>query len=199
MQNANSGKKSTGRLLKAAIGVISIIVIVVLTAAVFQKQIFTFVATRIIQQRILSQTHKKADGLYAGLAGTGAPFSDINRVGPCIVVEAGNNLYIIDAGPGSARNIGLMGFNIGKVEAILLTHFHSDHIADLGEMMLQRWAAGSNTKPVDVIGPEGVETVVAGFNNAYSLDAVYRVAFHGAATVPPSGAGWQGQAVCLIL
>jgi ribonuclease Z len=55
--------------------------------------------------------------------------------------------------------------------------------------MLQRWAGGSNAKPVDVIGPEGVETVVEGFNHAYSLDARYRVAFHGAATVPPSGAG----------
>jgi ribonuclease Z len=97
MENANSGKKPTGRLLKAAIWVVSIIVIVVLTAAVFQKQIFIFVATKIIQQRLLSQTHKKDDGLYAGLAGTGAPFPDINRVGPCIVVEAGSQLYIIDA------------------------------------------------------------------------------------------------------
>lgn len=193
MKNVNSSKKPTGILLKAAMGVISIIIIVVLAAVAFQKQIFTFAATKIIQQRLLSQTHKKADGLYAGLAGTGAPFPDINRVGPCIVVEAGNNLYIIDAGQGSARNIGLMGFNIGKVDAILLTHFHSDHIADLGEMMIQHWAAGSNVKPVDVIGPKGVETVVAGFNHAYSLDAGYRVAFHGAATVPPSGAGGRAR------
>ena len=178
-----------GPIFKAAIWIVSVIVIIVLTAAVFQKQILTAVATKIIQQRLLSQAQKKDDGLYAGLAGTGAPFPDINRVGPCIVIEAGNHLYIIDAGPGSARNIGLMGFDIGKVDAILLTHFHSDHIADLGEMMLQRWAGGSNAKPVDVIGPKGVETVVAGFNHAYSLDAKYRVAFHGAATVPPSGAG----------
>ncbi|HNZ10411.1 MAG TPA: MBL fold metallo-hydrolase [Smithellaceae bacterium] len=182
-----------GRLPKVAIWVVSIIVVVVLAAFVFQKQIFTFMATKIIQQRLLSQTYKKDDGLYAGLAGTGAPFADINRVGPCIVVEAGNNLYIIDGGPGSARNIGLMGFDIGKVNAILLTHFHSDHIADLGEMMLQRWAGGSNAKPVDVIGPKGVETVVEGFNHAYSLDAGYRVAFHGAAAVPPSGAGGRAR------
>jgi ribonuclease Z len=86
-----------------------------------------------------------------------------------------------------------MGFDIGKVDAILLTHFHSDHIADLGEIMLQRWAGGSNVKPVDVIGPKGVETVVAGFNHAYSLDAGYRVAFHGAATVPPSGTGGRAR------
>jgi len=178
-----------GRLLKVTIWGVSVIVIIVLTAAVFQKQIFTAVATKIIQQRFLSQAHMKDDGLYAGLAGTGAPLPDINRVGPCIVVQAGNHLYIIDAGQGSARNIGLMGFDIAKVEAILLTHFHSDHIADLGEMMLQRWAAGSHAKPVDVIGPKGVETVVEGFNRAYRFDAGYRVAHHGAATVPPSGAG----------
>ena len=189
MQDTDSGKKSMGRLLKVAIWVVSVMVVIVLTAAVFQKQILTAVATKMIQERFLHQAHKNDDGLYAVLAGTGAPFPDINRVGPCIVVEAGGRLYIVDAGPGSTRNIGLMGFNIAKVEAILLTHFHSDHIADLGEMMLQRWAGGSNAKPVDVIGPKGVETVVDGFNRAYSLDAGYRVAFHGAATVPPSGAG----------
>jgi ribonuclease Z len=171
-----------GRLLKAAIWVLSIIVVIVLTATVFQKQILTAVATKMIQERFLNQAHKNDDGLYAGLAGTGAPFPDTNRVGPCVVVEAGGRLYIVDAGPGSHRNIGLMGFDIAKVEAILLTHF-------LGEMMLQRWAGGSNAKPVDVIGPKGVETVVEGFNHAYSLDSGYRVAFHGAATVPPSGAG----------
>lgn len=189
MQKLNSGKKPMGLLLKVAIWLVSIIVIVMMTVAVFQKQILTFVATKIIQQRLLSSSHMKGDGLYAGLAGTGAPFPDINRVGPCIAVQAGHHLYIIDAGPGSARNVGLMGFDIGKTEAILLTHFHSDHIADLGEMMLQRWAGGSNAKPVEVFGPKGIETIVAGFNHAYSLDAVYRVAFHGAATVPPSGAG----------
>ena len=189
MQGTNPGKRPGRRLLKAAIWVFAVIVVIALTAAVFQKQILTAVATRMIQERFLRQAHQNADGLYAGLAGTGAPFPDRNRVGPCIVVEAGGRLYIIDAGPGSARNIGLMGFDIAKVDAIFLTHFHSDHIADLGEIMLQRWASGSHSKPVDVIGPEGVETVVEGFNHAYSLDAGYRVAFHGAATVPPSGAG----------
>ena len=74
MQNANSGKKPMGRLLKATIGVISIIVIVVLAGVVFQKQIFTFAATKIIQQRLLSQTHKKADGLYADKREQGHPF-----------------------------------------------------------------------------------------------------------------------------
>jgi len=189
MQSTNPGKKPIGRLLKAAIWLISVIAIIVLTAFVFQKQILTAVATKIIQERFLRQLHKNDDGLFVGLAGTGAPFPDVNRVGPCIVVEAGEHLYIVDAGPGTTRNIGLMGFDIARVEAVFLTHFHSDHIANLGEIMLQRWASGSRAKPVDVIGPQGVESVVEGFNHAYGLDAGYRVAFHGAATVPASGAG----------
>jgi len=189
MQETNSGKKNMGRWRKAAIWLVCIVIVTALTAFVFQDQILSAAATGIIQQRFASQSQKLDDGLYAGLAGSGAPFPDSNRVGPCIVVKAGEHLYVVDAGEGSARNIALMGFQMGKIDAILLTHFHSDHIADLGEIMLQRWAGGSNSKPVDVIGPAGVETVVEGFNRAYSLDARYRIAHHGAATVPPSGAG----------
>jgi ribonuclease Z len=189
MKRTDSARKPMGRLSKAAIWVVSATVILMLAAVVFQKQILTAAATKIIQDRFANQSQKYDDGLYAGLAGSGAPLPDSNRVGPCIAVLAGDHLYIVDAGQGSARNIALMGFQPGKIEAILLTHFHSDHIADLGEIMLQRWLGGSNTKPVDVIGPAGVETVVEGFNRAYSLDAGYRVAHHGGVTVPPSGAG----------
>jgi ribonuclease Z len=129
------------------------------------------------------------DGLYAGLCGTGSPMPDIHRAGPCIAVLAGRHFFIVDAGEGSTTNILLMNLPIGKTDAILLTHFHSDHIADLGEMELQRWMGGSNITPVGVIGPTGVEQVVAGFDAAYQLDEGYRVAHHGAATAPPSGAG----------
>jgi hypothetical protein len=85
--------------------------------------------------------------------------------------------------------MALMGLPIGRIDAILLTHFHSDHIGGLGEMMLVRWASTGNSEPVEVFGPPGVESVVEGFNRAYELDKGYRVAHHGAEIVPPSGAG----------
>ena len=129
------------------------------------------------------------DGLHAFLIGTGSPLPDINRAGPCIAVMAGNKIFVVDAGEAAARNIMLCGINIGKVNALFLTHFHSDHIAGLGEMMLQRWAGGSNSKPLPVFGPTGVEQVVEGFNMAYKLDDGYRVAHHNAQVFPPSGAG----------
>ena len=55
-----------------------------------------------------------------------------------------------------------MGFNPGEIEALFLTHFHSDHIDGLGEVMLQRWAGGSHVDPLPVYGPTGVEEIALG-------------------------------------
>lgn len=129
------------------------------------------------------------DGLHVGLCGAGSPFPDDVRSEPCTLVVAGKHLFVFDAGSSSARNIGKMGFIQGRIEAIFLTHFHSDHIDGLGELMLQRWVSTSNAAPVPIYGPTGVESVVAGFMQAYGLDQQYRVAHHGEATVPSSGFG----------
>lgn len=67
MKNTSSGKKPMGRLLKATIWVVCIIVIFALTAAVFQKQILTAVATKIIQQRFANQSQKYDDGMLFSL------------------------------------------------------------------------------------------------------------------------------------
>jgi len=153
------------------------------------REIMNILIPRIIRSTLAKRNPHFDDGLYAGLCGTGSPLPDINRAGSCIAVLAGEHFFVVDAGEGSTRNVLLMNLPLIKTDAILLTHFHSDHIADLGEMELQRWAGGANKTPVEVIGPTGVEQVVQGFNLAYQLDAGYRVAHHGPDAVPPTGAG----------
>lgn len=129
------------------------------------------------------------DGLNIVLCGAGSPIPDSTRAGPCVAVIAGQQIVIVDAGAGSVRNLPLSGIPVGKVAAVFLTHFHSDHIDDLGDLMMQRWGNGAHTTPLPVYGPPGVEQVVAGFNMAYGLDDSYRVAHHGPAILPPGGAG----------
>lgn len=129
------------------------------------------------------------DGLHVGLCGTGSPMADPTRAGPCTAVVAGRRLFVVDAGEGSVRVLTLMNLPPAQVQGLFLTHFHSDHIADLGELMLQRWAGGALTTPLPVYGPTGVDTVVGGFDAAYSLDRDYRIAHHGPKVVPPSGFG----------
>ncbi len=133
------------------------------------------------------------DGLHVGLCGSGSPFPDVQRAGPCTLVLAGQRLFVFDAGSGGVRQIGRMGFTHGHIEAVFLTHFHSDHIDGLGELMLQRWVSTARREPLPVHGPAGVERVVAGFMAAYAQDQHYRVAHHGQATVPASGFGGEAR------
>jgi ribonuclease Z len=129
------------------------------------------------------------DGLHVALCGTGSPMPDATRAGPCTAVIAGERLFIVDAGSGASRNLSLMNLPPARIEAVLLSHFHSDHIDGLGELLLQRWAGGSAMTPTPVHGPAGVETVVSGLAQAYSLDRGYRVAHHGPQVTPPTGYG----------
>lgn len=128
-------------------------------------------------------------GLDVIVCGAGSPMPDPERSGPCVTVIAGERVMVVDAGSGAPRRLAPAGIPIGKVSDVFLTHFHSDHIDGLGELMLQRWANGAATVPLPVHGPPGVEQVVAGFNQAYTHDFGYRVAHHGEQVIPRGGAG----------
>jgi ribonuclease Z len=121
------------------------------------------------------------------LAGTSSPLPDANRAKSCVAVIAGGRTYIVDTGPESWKTLALMNFPGARIAAILLTHFHSDHIGDLGEFRMQTWVGGRR-QPLAVFGPEGVAQVVNGFNQAYALDDVYRTTHHGADIMPPAAA-----------
>ena len=169
---------------------VGLVALLALAAFAFRAPLSVMVARKVIAERLAADAlDTLPDGLHVGLCGAGSPFPDDKRLGPCTLVVAGKRLYIVDTGSGSVRNIGKMGFQHGRINAIFLTHFHSDHIDGLGELMLQRWASAANTAPVPVYGPPGVDSVVNGFVQAYTQDQGYRVTHHGEATVPASGFG----------
>lgn len=124
------------------------------------------------------------DALRVVLCGTGNPLPDAGRAQACTAIFAGGGLYLVDTGPGAWRNLALWHIPAERLQAVMLTHYHSDHIGDLGEINLQTWARGRN-HPLRVYGPPGVKQVVDGFAQAYALDEGYRVAHHGAALMPP--------------
>src|SRR5690606_14129000 len=115
----------------------------------------------------------------------------------CTAVIAGKELFIVDAGSGAARNLGRMNLFPGRIDALLLTHFHSDHIDGMGELAMLRWTAGTHREPLPVLGPEGVQDVVDGFDRTYARDASYRTAHHGEDTAPPSGSGMRAEPFAL--
>lgn len=133
------------------------------------------------------------DGLHITLCGAGGPMPAPKASGPCVVIVAGTQTFVVDAGTDGARNMGRMGFRLGDVEAVFLTHFHSDHIDGLGELATLRWAAGDHETPLKVFGPQGVERVINGFNEAYAYDVVYRHEHHGERVAPLTSAGLSAQ------
>lgn len=164
----------------------------------FQVQIGVRMADRMVSARMQTDLLTElGEGLHVGICGSGSPLPDPTRAGPCLTVIAGDRVFVVDSGGGSTSNLLTMGVPMGEIEAVLLTHFHSDHIGDLGDLMMQRWVGAANTEPVTVYGPEGVARVVAGFNDAYRLDSSYRTAHHGVGIAPPLGAG--GRAVTVPL
>ncbi len=132
--------------------------------------------------------------LHVVICGSGSPLPSAERAGPCTAVTAGGRMFLIDVGPGSTENLRLWGLPTGRLAGVLLTHFHSDHIAELGEAVFASWTSGRTT-PLDVYGPVGVDRVVAGFQAAYELDVSYRVAHHGADILPPDGGKANGHAI----
>jgi len=156
----------------------------------FQKPIGGLLFDRAIEQNAGRDTFAELDdGLHVGLCGTGSPMPNPDRAGPCNVIIAGDQIFLVDIGEGGNRVLNLMGINPAMLDGVLLTHFHSDHIDGLGPLMLFHWTRGATTAPLPVHGPKGVEAIVDGFNAVYATDDTYRIAHHGEEVVPPSGGG----------
>ena len=129
------------------------------------------------------------DGLHVMLCGAGSPLPDPNRSGPCVAVIAGDQVFIVDSGSGSSRILQRVGVPMGSLEGVFLTHFHSDHIDGLGELEMAHWAVGAADAPLPVYGPDGVQEVVDGINQAYGPSRVSRVAHHGEEVIRAEAAG----------
>jgi len=185
-------------LKRVAMGLLALVILLAILALAFRRDVSTVLLQRVahanIGRNIVSEL---PDGLHLALCGTGSPFPDPTRAGPCSVVIAGDRVFIVDAGEGAARNLGYMGIPANKAQALFLTHFHSDHIDGMGPLMLQHWGLASATAPLPIYGPSGVDKVVDGFRAAYVLDYGYRVSHHTDKIMPPGGSGGKAMTFAL--
>ncbi|MCL4671443.1 MAG: MBL fold metallo-hydrolase [Sphingomonadaceae bacterium] len=177
-------------------GILALVMVVVAGFALGQRQIGERLFERAVSTTVgVDRTASLPDGLHAYVCGSGSPMPDAERAGPCIAVLAGKRGFVFDAGSGSIRKLGRMGFPMDRLDAAFLTHLHSDHFDGLGELMLQAWMAGGRDTPLPIYGPEGTDRIVAGFTDAYTIDRGYRIAHHGEAVARPGGFGGEARIV----
>jgi len=85
---------------------------------------------------------------------------------------------LIDAGRGAAMRLFQLGIPIGRIDALLLTHFHSDHTVGIPDLWLTGWLSshfGNRQRPFNVIGPIGTARLMHHLEAAYAHDIEIRV------------------------
>lgn len=122
------------------------------------------------------------------LLGTGSPIPDPNRAGPSTLVRAGGQLFLVDCGRGVLQRAAAVGVGAAGLSALLLTHLHSDHIGDLGDVLITRWIStfAPDPDPLTIIGPPGTAETVEAMLQAFRHDIGYRIAHHADLNAPPA-------------
>lgn len=116
--------------------------------------------------------------LRVTILGSGTPVPRIERFGSCILFEAGEQKILIDAGRGASIRLWQLGIPLGRIDAVFLTHFHSDHTIGIPDLWLTGWLApswGGRQKPFRVIGPVGSKTLMSKLEEAFASDINIRL------------------------
>jgi hypothetical protein len=112
------------------------------------------------------------------LLGTGNPQLRPDRFGPGTLVEAGDQKLLFDAGRGVPIRLAQIRVPPARLDALFITHYHSDHVNGIPDLWLTAWlpGGGGRTKPFRVIGPTGAKELMANLERAYAADVRIRIA-----------------------
>ena len=112
------------------------------------------------------------------LLGTGTPPPLMKRFGPATLVEVGGKMFLFDAGRGATQRMWQLKKPFGQLDALILTHLHSDHVVGVPDILLTGWLRGPygrRDEPLKVMGPEGTEHLMTHLQMAYQWDIDTRV------------------------
>jgi ribonuclease BN (tRNA processing enzyme) len=113
------------------------------------------------------------------LLGTGGgPRPNPVRYSPSSALLIDGMPIVIDCGNGVSRQLVLAGIPLASLKYIFITHHHSDHISELGALLLLSWASGLN-EPIHVFGPPPLEASIAAAFEQYRFDIETRVSDEG--------------------
>ena len=125
------------------------------------------------------------DGTKLILLGTGGgPRPRKASSGSAQVIVCNGAAYVIDCGDGIARQMAFAGVPLPSIRHVFITHQHSDHTADYGNLILLAWTAGLSSR-VDAWGPPPLERMTRLFFEMNAADVNTRIANEGRVPIAP--------------
>jgi ribonuclease Z len=107
------------------------------------------------------------------LLGTGTPSPVMTRFGASILVDAGTEHFLFDAGRGALQRLRQIGIN--DVTRLFLTHLHSDHVVGIPDLYLTGWLFSNRQVPFSVRGPDGTSAMMNHLREAFAIDIGFRI------------------------
>jgi ribonuclease Z len=109
------------------------------------------------------------------LLGTGCPQVDPRRMGPASLVRSGGKSFLVDCGSGVTQRLVGAGSRGAEIDALFLTHLHSDHVMDLFQLVISSWHQGRD-RPLLIFGPRGTQRFVDAMFALWRGELAQRVA-----------------------
>src|SRR6202171_1940030 len=123
---------------------------------------------------VLAQTPAKPRTRIIFLGTKGAPVSTRGASNPANLVVVNDTPYVIDCGAGVSRQLVAAGVPIQSVKYIFISHHHSDHNLEYGNLFYNAWAAGLST-PIHSFGPKGIEAMTKTYWELNKFDVETRI------------------------
>jgi ribonuclease Z len=94
------------------------------------------------------------------LTGTGVPHPSPGRAGPGVLIRHGDTALQFDAGRATVLRLCEAGVLTHQLDALFITHVHSDHLVDLADVIMTRWLQGTlhPAGPLPIVAVEGEST-----------------------------------------
>jgi ribonuclease BN (tRNA processing enzyme) len=135
-------------------------------------------ATALAAPAALAQSPAKPRTKIVFLGTKGGPRVDVGPSNPANLVVVNDTPFVIDCGMGVSRQLASAGVPLASVKYILISHHHSDHNLEYGNLVYNAWAAGLST-PIHSFGPKGLEAMTRTYWELNKFDVETRIEDEG--------------------
>ena len=110
------------------------------------------------------------------LLGTGCPSVDFKRCGSSNLISTKSTKILVDCGSGVTQRLNQSKNSSADIDALLLTHLHTDHVIDLYQLIISSWHS-DRTSQWKIYGPKGTKKFVDKIFLAWKSERKLRISY----------------------